>query len=686
MKMVWEKAIRLILVAIIALPTGSGLLRAQTPQIEWIRQFGTSGPDYALAIDAVGDIYVTGRVAIDGHDLLLRKYDAEGNEIWTQQLGTTSVDWAYAIAVNNSGLYVAGTTSGAFPGQNNIGLSDAYLAKFDLDGNLIWIRQFGTSSADYARDICVKPSEIYVAGVFGNDCYLRKYDDDGNVVWSQQFGTSSLNQAWHVFSDASGVYMGGLTTGTLPGQIRFGGYTDAFIRKYDADGNELWTRQFGTSADDCARGICGDDSGIYVTGQLGYNSFLRKLDAEGNDIWTTTIIGPQAATYAWDADFFNSAIYVAGQVNGALPGQTRIGNDDGFVCAYDVNGSMLWAIQFGTAAADRISSVSAASNGVYVAGNTQGTMPGQTSSGGDDAFVAKIEFNAHPIANAGPDQSLTIGETAIFDGAGSSDPDGVIESYEWVFGDGGTATGALVNHVYTAKGTYAVTLTVTDDRGATATDTLIVSVTNTPPVADAGPDQTFPANSPAGRIVTLDGSRSLDPDGDALSFVWKDASGAIVGSSVDCALTVSVGTHVFWLTVSDGRGGTASDSVTIIVNRVFVLNGFYSPIDNTPVVNSAKSGSTVPVRWRVTDLAGAPISDPSSFLSLTSYSVTCGQFSNDPIDEIEAYSAGTSGLQYLGDGYWQFNWKTLKSYAGGCRVMILTLSDGSAQSAYFNFK
>jgi hypothetical protein len=113
--------------------------------------------------------------------------------------------------------------------------------------------------------------------------------------------------------------------------------------------------------------------------------------------------------------------------------------------------------------------------------------------------------------------------------------------------------------------------------------------------------------------------------------------------------------------------------------------GFDSPIDHQPVANSAKAGSTIPVKWRITDLLRTPVSDPASFVSLTSYSVGCGDLSGDPVDEVETY-AGTSGLQYLGDGCWQYNWKTPKGYVRQCRVMVLMLADGTSHSAYFRFK
>jgi hypothetical protein len=109
----------------------------------------------------------------------------------------------------------------------------------------------------------------------------------------------------------------------------------------------------------------------------------------------------------------------------------------------------------------------------------------------------------------------------------------------------------------------------------------------------------------------------------------------------------------------------------------------YHPIDNNQP-NSAKAGQTVPVKWRLTDTNGNPVSDSASFVSLTS-SVTPGSCGGSA-DAIETY-AGSSGLQYLGDGYWQFNWKTPKSYAGQCRTMSLNLNDdGSGRTASFIFK
>lgn len=119
----------------------------------------------------------------------------------------------------------------------------------------------------------------------------------------------------------------------------------------------------------------------------------------------------------------------------------------------------------------------------------------------------------------------------------------------------------------------------------------------------------------------------------------------------------------------------------------YVFDGFYSPIDMGGVVNLAKAGQAVPAKWRLTDCNGVPIADPASFVGLYSYPVSCTDFIGDPTASVEEYAPGSSGLQYNGDGYWQFNWKTLKTYAGTCRLMYVEFdSIQISPVAYFQFK
>jgi hypothetical protein len=98
--------------------------------------------------------------------------------------------------------------------------------------------------------------------------------------------------------------------------------------------------------------------------------------------------------------------------------------------------------------------------------------------------------------------------------------------------------------------------------------------------------------------------------------------------------------------------------------------------------NIAKAGQTIAVKWRLTDANGVPVGEASSFVNLFSQPGSCE--AGGPSDAIETYS-GSSGLQYLGDGYWQFNWKTPKAYAGKCRTMYVEFW-GDVRSPVVTFK
>jgi len=116
-----------------------------------------------------------------------------------------------------------------------------------------------------------------------------------------------------------------------------------------------------------------------------------------------------------------------------------------------------------------------------------------------------------------------------------------------------------------------------------------------------------------------------------------------------------------------------------------LFDGFYSPVEMNGVQNRVKAGSAVPLKWRLTNaIDGSPVTDLSS-ASITVANLTCGLVVTD--DLIEEISAGDTGLQNLGDGFYQFNWKTPKTYANSCKTLTMTLGGGvvPTQSAFFSF-
>ena len=172
------------------------------------------------------------------------------------------------------------------------------------------------------------------------------------------------------------------------------------------------------------------------------------------------------------------------------------------------------------------------------------------------------------------------------------------------------------------------------------------------------------------------------PEAVATATVQDSTSGPVYPMVHSAVSTTTAGAGSVSLTGADNAGRTTTVSCPYSVGYVF--SGFFQPIDNPPMANKANAGQAIPAKWRITDYNGVGISDPASFVSITSGSTSCSP--SDPIDVVETYS-GNSGLQYLGNGNWQFNWKTPKSYAGQCRVMRLNLADGNtSRIAEFRFK
>jgi hypothetical protein len=192
--------------------------------------------------------------------------------------------------------------------------------------------------------------------------------------------------------------------------------------------------------------------------------------------------------------------------------------------------------------------------------------------------------NQAPIANAGPDQTVvdTDGsgsEQVTLDGSGSSDADGTIASYVWT--EGGTSVGTGVAPVVTlAVGTHDITLTVTDNRGATDTDGVTITVQpqpgeNTPPTAEIT-EPLDGAEINEGADVTFTGSGDDAEDGalTGASLVWTSDLDGELGTGetfVINTLGASAGAHVITLTATDSEGATGTATVNVTINAAPVV-------------------------------------------------------------------------------------------------------------------
>lgn len=161
--------------------------------------------------------------------------------------------------------------------------------------------------------------------------------------------------------------------------------------------------------------------------------------------------------------------------------------------------------------------------------------------------------------------------------------------------------------------------------------------------------------------------------------VSDTGSGPVASSLSAPADTSTVGSRSVTLTGRDLAGRTTTVACGYSVGYAWA--GFSAPVDAG--LNTAKAGQAIPLKWRVTDGAGAPVTDLSA-VSLTAVTLACSAGATG--DQVEEYAAGASGLQNLGNGYYQLNWKTPSGYVSSCKTARLDLGDGIAHTADFAFR
>lgn len=225
----------------------------------------------------------------------LAKYNTDGTFAWVKKIpaGAVSADTtgnAYITGSFNGTVNFGGTS------VTSSGGSDIFTAKYDRNGALQWVKKAGGTQADAGASISVvQDGNCYVTGNFsqsasfsgtqvtgnGNsDIFIARYDKDGNLLWVKTAGGSGADAATSISADqngycyAAGTFNQTASFGTV--QLTSKGSTDVFISKFDKDGNLLWAKQNGDTFGDEARSVAADRNG---------SCYTVYMNAKSNELW-----------------------------------------------------------------------------------------------------------------------------------------------------------------------------------------------------------------------------------------------------------------------------------------------------------------------------------------------------------------------------------------------------------------
>lgn len=333
---------------------------------------------------------------------------------WQRQIGSIDGDRMSDSTTDALGnVVIVGQTSGVLPGASKVGASDAFALKYNPQGDLLFVSQFGTADSESVFGVGRDASHnSYVFGstdgafsgfsnAGGEDLFVSKLGPSGALLWTKQLGSSGDEYASGLVTDDSGnSYATGSTTGDLDGQTNQSeGLGELFVIKYDSAGTKQWTRLLGqegsTTGDAITLGPTGE---VYVAATAGEypgqsstgarDILTLRYDAAGTVVWGRlwgTVGQDFATSIATDA---SGNVYVAAEVTDSASG----GFVDYVLLKYDSAGDLAWSRRGGVSdKSDYVGAVTTdASGNAYVTGRTAGALDSQSSAGSEDAYLIKF--------------------------------------------------------------------------------------------------------------------------------------------------------------------------------------------------------------------------------------------------------------------------------------------------------
>lgn len=359
------------------------------------KTWGGSGVEDAYSIFQTqdGGFVTTGSTTsfgAGGVDMYISKYNAAGDLAWNKTWGGTGSDVARDVVQTSDGRYIiTGQTS-----SYGAGSSDVFLVKFDENGNIVWSKTWGGVNGDYSRSITsTSDGGVAVTGYTNNfdagisDLFLSKYDSDGNLSWVKVWGSADIEYGRDLYQTSDGGYLvSGLTKS-------FGnGGEDALLVKFDSSGNFVWNKTWGGASDDVGYGLTwSNDGGCIMTGYTrsygagSLDSYIAKFDSNGGLVWSSTWGGSSAEEGRSVIQTSDGGYVVTGYTD-----SYAVGSHDMSILKYNSNGVLLWNKTWGISGSDRVN----ASHNVIQTGDGGFVSLGNTDSygvGNDDAFIIKFK-------------------------------------------------------------------------------------------------------------------------------------------------------------------------------------------------------------------------------------------------------------------------------------------------------
>ncbi len=280
----------------------------------WARKGGGAESDYCIGVgvDSLGNVYQTGIIGYSSNsffgsimltnsngisDIYIAKYDSAGVPIWAQNIdGPCTASPTSIVTDKNGNSYVCGwfynSSLDIYPfSLPNSGGRDAYIAKYDATGNVIWAQKIGGSANDFAIDLALdKLNNLYVSGYFAtnaldingtllinygsNDIYLSKMDvSDGNFVWSKRIGGSGSDFTSTIAIDeGSNVYLvADYNSSSIfidTAEFFNNGTTNFAVAKYNTNGSLLFALTAGGNNTDYAINSVVNGNNLFIAGDI----------------------------------------------------------------------------------------------------------------------------------------------------------------------------------------------------------------------------------------------------------------------------------------------------------------------------------------------------------------------------------------------------------------------------------